>query len=109
MILEVRHLRLIQAIAREGSVTKASESLHLTQSALSHQLREIEDLFGSPLFLRLKKKMLLTQAGDRLLQTAEAVLPQLHQTEEEIRRLGKGESGLLRISTQCNTCYHWLP
>jgi LysR family transcriptional regulator for metE and metH len=109
MILEVRHLRLIQAIAREGGVTKASQHLHLTQSALSHQLREIESFLEAPLFLRLKKKMLLTQAGERLLQTADAVLPQLRQTEEAIYRLAKGEAGLLRISTQCNTCYHWLP
>jgi LysR family transcriptional regulator for metE and metH len=109
MVLEIRHLRMMQAIASQGSVTKASQSLHLTQSALSHQLREIENLIGAPLFLRLKKKMLLTQAGERLLQTANSILPQLHQTEEEIQRLAKGDSGILRISTQCNTCYHWLP
>jgi LysR family transcriptional regulator, regulator for metE and metH len=109
MILEVRHLRLMQAIVCEGSMTKASQALHLTQSALSHQLRELEQIFGGPLFLRFKKKMLLTQAGERLLQSADSVLPELHQTEEEIQRLVKGESGLLRISTQCNTCYHWLP
>ncbi|MCI0603717.1 LysR family transcriptional regulator [bacterium] len=109
MDLEVRHLKLIEAIATEGGMTRAAGRLHLTQSALSHQLKEIEDRLDTPLFLRLKKKMVLTEAGERVLLTARHVLEELSHAEQEVRKIGKGEQGVLRISTQCNTCYHWLP
>ncbi|MCI0414675.1 LysR family transcriptional regulator [bacterium] len=109
MDLEIRHLRLVDAIAREGGITGASKQLYLTQSALSHQLREIEDRLGTPLFLRLRRTMILTEAGKRVLLSARAVLAELQAAEEDVRRLGRGKDGILRISTQCNTCYHWLP
>jgi LysR family transcriptional regulator, regulator for metE and metH len=109
MDLEIRHLRLVDAIAKEGGMTKAAGRLNLTQSALSHQLREIEDRLGTPLFLRLKKKMLLTEAGEKVLSSSQLVLDELRRTEESIHRMASGEEGILRISTQCNTCYHWLP
>jgi LysR family transcriptional regulator for metE and metH len=107
--LEVRHLRLVEAVAREGGLTKAANRLHVTQSALSHQLRDIEDKLGVPLFLRLNKKMLLTQAGERLLSSAPLVLDELKRTEEDLRRIATNREGILRISTECYTCYHWLP
>ena len=109
MDLEVRHLKLIQAIAEEGSVTLAGGRLHLTQSALSHQLRDIETRLGAPLFLRLNKRMVLTPAGELLLKSARGVLDQLERTEEEIRRFGADTEGVLRIAVECYTCYHWLP
>lgn len=107
--LEVRHLKLIAEVAKEGGITKAAARLHLTQSALSHQLRDIEDKLGAPLFLRLNKKMLLTQAGERLLASAPVVLDELKRAEEDIRQIALHREGILRISTQCYTCYHWLP
>jgi LysR family transcriptional regulator, regulator for metE and metH len=107
--LEVRHLRLITAIADQGSVTGAANNLNLTQSALSHQLRDIEDRLGVPLFQRLAKRMILTQAGERLLESARSVLDELDRTENEIRETLKQRHGVLRISTECYTCYHWLP
>jgi len=109
MDLEIRHLKLVEAIAREGIMTKAAARLNLTQSALSHQLREIESRLGTPLFFRLKKKMALTQAGMKVLESSKIVLDQLQNTEDSIRRMVSGQQGILRISTQCNTCYHWLP
>lgn len=109
MDLEIRHLKLIDAISSQGGMTKASKYLHLTQSALSHQLKEIEERLGTPLFLRLKRKMILTEAGEKLLLSAQKVLEELQLTEENLRRFAKGQQGILRISTQCNTCYHWLP
>jgi LysR family transcriptional regulator for metE and metH len=107
--LEVRHLRLIETVAREGGITKAANRLHLTQSALSHQLRDIEEKLGTPLFIRLNKKMLLTQAGERLLTAAPLVLDELRRAEEDIRQIALHREGMLRISTECYTCYHWLP
>ncbi len=109
MAIEVRHLKLIRAVVKEGGITRACSKLHLTQSALSHQLRYIEDQLGTPLFLRVNKKMVLTQAGERLLDSAQIVLDELRRTEDDIRAMASNREGILRISTECYTCYHWLP
>src|SRR5215212_5280684 len=109
MILEVRHLNLVVAVAEERSVTKAGNRLHLTQSAVSHQLKDIEERLGTRLFHRDRKTMVLTAAGERLLETALGVIAQLQRAEEETRDIGAERLGRLRISTQCYTCYKWLP
>jgi LysR family transcriptional regulator for metE and metH len=109
MDLEIKHLRLVSAIARTGSVTRAGDLLNLSQSALSHQLRDIEDRLSVSLFHRVGKRMVLTTAGDTLLRTATQVLDIVGRAEDEIRKAGKSEAGRLRITTQCYTCYHWLP
>jgi LysR family transcriptional regulator, regulator for metE and metH len=108
-VLEIRHLRLVKAITEAGSVTKAGNRLHLTQSALSHQLRDAEKLLGTRLFDRIGKRMVLTHAGERLLGSAQAVLEELDRTEQEIRRDAARPGGVIRLTTQCNTVYHWLP
>ena len=79
--IEVRHLALVTEIADTGSVTRAAERLHLTQSALSHQLRDIESRLATPLFLRLGRRMVLTPAGERVLSSARRVLDDLARTE----------------------------
>ena len=109
MELEVRHLKLVLAVTEEGSVTKAGHRLHLTQSALSHQLRDIEERLGTALFLRINKRMIPTEAGRKLLQTARLVLNQLDIAETEIVQMAQNRLGTLRLSTECYTCYHWLP
>src|SRR5262245_16152530 len=109
MILDTRHLKLIVAISEERSVTRAGERLYLTQSALSHQLRDIEERLGTPLFNRVNKRMILTPAGERLLQSARQVLNELRRAEDDIAQIAAGDHGSLRISTECYTCYHWLP
>lgn len=113
MHLEIRHLKLVAAIAETGSVTRASNRLHLTQSALSHQLRDAEEQLGKRLFERQKGTMTLTTAGERLLKSAQAVLEELERAEKEIRDgndCGNGvDRGRIRLSTECYTVYHWLP
>src|SRR5262245_2446273 len=109
MDLEVRHLRLVSAVADCGSLTRAGDRLHLTQSALSHQLRDIESRLGAALFLRVGKRLVLTPAGERLLASARDVLARLQQTEHDIRQMGPDRAGVLRLTTECYTCYHWLP
>ena len=109
MDLEVRHLQLVTAVADVGSLTRAGDQLHLTQSALSHQLRDIEARLGTALFLRVGKRLVLTPAGERLLESARDLLDRLRQTETAVRDLGKARAGVLRITTECMTCYHWLP
>jgi LysR family transcriptional regulator for metE and metH len=107
MNLEIRHLKLVAAVAETGSLTRAGNRLHLTQSALSHQLRDAEEQLGMPLLERRSGKMILTAAGERLLQTARTVLGELERTE--IQKNGTVTKGLIRMSTQCHTVYHWLP
>src|SRR5262245_9150953 len=107
--LELRHLQLVQAIAEEGSVTRAGLRLHLTQSALSHQLRDAEQRLGVRLFDRIGRRLVLSPAGERLLRCARAVLEELGRAEEELGRDGTGARSLIRLTTQCNTVYHWLP
>ncbi|HEV8371478.1 MAG TPA: LysR family transcriptional regulator [Pyrinomonadaceae bacterium] len=109
MDLELRHLKLIVAVVEEGTVSKAGTRLHLTQSALSHQLRDAEAKLGTPLFLRVNKKMLLTAAGERLLDSAYRVFGDLERAQDDIRQMALSRQGVLRISTECYTCYHWLP
>ncbi len=106
--LEIRHLRLLDAVAEEGSVTGAARRLHTTQSALSHQLKDAEDRLETRLFLRLGKKMVPTPAGEHLLGTARHVLHELLRAEEQVNDLNGG-AGVIRFSTECYTCYHWLP
>jgi LysR family transcriptional regulator for metE and metH len=107
--LEVRHLSLVNEIASTGSVTRAAERLHLTQSALSHQLRDIESRLGIQLFLRLGKKMVLTPPGERVLGAARRVLDEIGRAEEDLKLMSQNGKGVLRLCTQCNTGYHWLP
>jgi LysR family transcriptional regulator, regulator for metE and metH len=107
--LEVRHLKLLAAVAEEGSVTEAGHKLHLTQSALSHQLRDAEERLGTALFLRLGKKMVLTPAGEKLLESARKILDEMRLAETQIEGINGGTRGVVRVSTECYTCYHWLP
>lgn len=107
--MEIRHLKLIKAIVEEGSITKAIDKLHLTQSALSHQLKEAEYQLGTQIFLRQNKKLILTNAGEKLYETANEVLEKLLGTEKEIKQMIFGEFGTIKISTECYSSYHWLP
>ncbi|HYB53393.1 MAG TPA: LysR family transcriptional regulator, partial [Thermoanaerobaculia bacterium] len=109
MSLEIRHLKLLIAVCEEGSLTGAASRLHLTPSALSHQLREAEKALSRPLFHREARRMRLTSAGERLRRSAEAVLAELEAAARDIRETDRQPEGLVRIATECNTCYHWLP
>lgn len=107
--MEIRHLRLIKAIVEEGSITQAMNVLHLSQSALSYQLKEAELQIGTQVFYRRNKKLILTPVGKKLYSTAEKVLKELDMTDAEIKKMVNGEVGIIKISTECYTSYHWLP
>ena len=109
MDLELRHLKLVRAVAALGGLTSAGRELHLTQSALSHQLRDVETRLGTPLFLRVGRRMVLTTAGERLLRSADEILGTLERTEDAIRSLAGGRRGLLRVTTGGYTEFYWLP
>lgn len=107
--LEIRHLKLIQAIAETGSLSAAARGLHLTQSALSHQLKVLEDTVQGALFLRHGKKMVMTESGRRVLSAAQRVLGELTEMGEDLAELNRGEKASIRIATECYTSFHWLP
>lgn len=107
-MLELRHLRTLQAIAETGSLTLAAQRLYLTQSALSHQLRELEERLGVPLIDRGARPLRPTQAGQRLITLAHAVLPQVEAAEREVVDIGRGHAGRLAVAGECHSCLDWL-
>lgn len=109
MNISLQHLRLVDTIVKTGTLTKASSALHLTQSALSHQLKELERELGTSMFKRKGKSMELSEEGKRFLLTAHKVLTELQLLEDDLTNFKNGKTGKLNISTQCYTAYHWLP
>ena len=107
-ILEVRHLRTLVALRDSGSLVRAAQLLSLTQSALSHQIKLLEDRYGQPLFERKSVPPQFTAVGERLLGLADAVLPQVEGAERDIARLVLGQGGQMRIAVECHTCFDWL-
>jgi LysR family transcriptional regulator for metE and metH len=107
-LLELRHLRTLQALRETGSLSRAAELLSLTQSALSHQLRGLEEHYAAALFERKSSPVSFTAPGQRLLRLADTVLPLLAEAERDVMRLVQGAAGSLRIAVECHTCFDWL-
>lgn len=107
--LDSRHLRLVAEVARTESVTRAADRLNVTQSAVSHQLREIEHRLGTVLFIRSGRRMLPSPAGRLLVDAASRVLATIGEVEHRVSQLARNVAGELRLSAHCHTGYHWLP
>src|SRR5882672_2689131 len=107
-LLELRHLKTLLALRDTGNLSRAAQLLSLTQSALSHQLKALEDHYGAALFERKSNPVSFSAAGQRLLRLADAALPLLDEAERDVRRLVSGASGALRIAVECHTCFDWL-
>jgi LysR family transcriptional regulator for metE and metH len=107
-MLEIRHLETLCAIRDAGSLQEASERLHVTQSALSHQLRDLEVRLKTPLLNRRTRPARLTTAGLRILALADEVLPRVKATERELQRLAAGRTGRLHLAIDCHSCFQWL-
>jgi Transcriptional regulator len=108
MVLDVRHLRCITAIDETGNLARAAERLHVTQSALSHQIKGLEQALELPLFLRNSKPLRLTPAGQKVLAFARRVLPEFRDLEDDLKRMAGGETGRLFIAIECHACFEWL-
>ncbi len=108
MHIEFRHLRTIKAIHDEGGLARAAARLNITQSALSHQVKNLEDQAGVELFVRRSKPMKLSAAGMKLLRGAERILPEVAALEAEFAGLVAGRSGRLHIAIECHACFDWL-
>ena len=107
-MLERSHLAIVQEVERLGSLTAAAGALHLTQSALSHSTKKLEQQLGTDIWHREGRSLRLTQAGEYLLAVANRVLPQLALAEGKLRQFAQGERGTLRIGMECHPCYQWL-
>ena len=108
MHIEFRHLRTIKAIHDLGGLARAADVLNMTQSALSHQIKGIEDQAGVELFVRRSKPLRLSSAGMKLLAAAEDILPRVAALEAEFAGLVQGRSGRLHIAIECHACFEWL-
>ena len=108
MMLDRVHLSIVQEVEKQGSLTAAAGVLHVTQSALSHSMKKLEQQLGTDIWLREGRSLRLTQAGQYLLAVANRVLPQLALAEERLRQFAQGERGSLRIGMECHPCYQWL-
>ncbi|MDB6181743.1 LysR family transcriptional regulator [Paracoccus fistulariae] len=108
MHLELRHLRTVHAVHEQGGLARAADVLNITQSALSHQIKALEEQAGVELFVRRAKPMRLSPAGMRLLRLAEQVLPMVAATEAEFKGVEAGRIGRLHIAMECHACFDWL-
>jgi LysR family transcriptional regulator for metE and metH len=108
VMVERIHLHIVQQVEKQGSLTAAAGVLNLTQSALSHSMKKLEQQLGTDVWLREGRSLRLTQAGQYLLAVANRVLPQLEQAESTLRQFAQGERGTLRIGMECHPCYQWL-
>ena len=107
-IIELRHLRTLLALEETGSVSLAAERVFLTQSALSHQIRVLENYFETPLFERKSSPIRFTPAGERLLKLGHELLPKVATAERELIQIVQGDAGELRVAVECHTCFDWL-
>jgi len=107
-MIEIRHLHALVALAETGNLSKAGRRLHLSQPALSHQIKTVEEHLGAPLFVRKSQPLRLTPAGERLLASAYEVLKTLRHCERDLARIAEGGAGQLRIAVECHSCFDWL-
>ncbi|OIQ97857.1 HTH-type transcriptional regulator GltC [mine drainage metagenome] len=107
-MIERIHLAIVREVSRSGTLTSAASTLCLTQSALSHSIKKLEQQVGTEIWVRDGRTLRLTQAGEYLLSVANRVLPQIAQAEERLKQFAQGERGTLRIGMECHPCYQWL-
>ncbi|MDG6778897.1 LysR substrate-binding domain-containing protein [Thiomicrorhabdus sp. zzn3] len=107
-MLEIKHLKTLQALAVHGNLVKTADALFMTQSALSHQIKQLEQSYELTLFERKSNPLVFTPGGKVLLNLADEILPKLQQTERTLKQLASGEQGRLWIGVECHTCFEWL-
>jgi LysR family transcriptional regulator, regulator for metE and metH len=107
-MIEIKHLRTLSTLNNTGSLVEAARQLHLTQSALSHQLKELEGRLNCSLFIRKSRPIRFTVAGVRLLELADSVLPEISSAERDLSRFVSGDAGRLHMAVECHSCFQWL-
>ncbi|MEZ8010218.1 MULTISPECIES: LysR substrate-binding domain-containing protein [Vibrio] len=107
-MIELKHLRTLTTLRDSGSLTATATSLHLTQSALSHQLKDLEARIGGQLFLRKTRPVKFTSEGEILLKLADEIQPQIAKAENELASLKEDVNGRLHMAIECHSCFQWL-
>lgn len=107
-MIEIKHLRTLSVLRDTGSLTATATALHLTQSALSHQLKELESRIGGKLFLRKTRPIKFTSEGAIILKVADEVLPKIARAENDIASLKEDVNGRLHMAIECHSCFQWL-
>jgi len=107
-MIERSHLSILREIERNGTLTAAADRLHLTQSALTHAIKKLEQRTTVKLWNKEGRTLRLTQAGSYLLAVANRLVPQLEYADQVIERFARGEKGVIRIGMECHPCYQWL-
>lgn len=107
-MIELKHLKTLATLRDTGSLTATATSLHLTQSALSHQIKDLEARIGGQLFLRKTRPVRFTSEGEILLTLADQVLPRLARAENELASLKEDVNGRLHMAIECHSCFQWL-
>lgn len=107
-VIELRHLRSLIAIAETGKLSAAAARMHRTQSALSHQVRSLEEHYGVALFQRTSAGLRYTPAGQRLLRLARETMLAVTEADRDLARLQGDSRGELRVALECHTCFDWL-
>lgn len=107
--MELKYFRLVKTIAEEGSLVGSSEKLFLTQSALSHQLRDLEERLGFKVFYRTRKKWTLTEEGAELYKLANQLFQAIDDGFSNIEQIREGSKGTIRLSTECYSFYQGVP
>src|SRR5260221_12530160 len=104
----MRHLRSLVALAETGTVSRAADRVHLTQSALSHQLKALESHYGAAVVKRHGQSVKLTESGQRLVALARSVMGEVQNAERDLAKLSRTPARTLRIALECHTCFDWL-
>lgn len=107
-MIELKHLRTLTTLRDSGSLTATATSLHLTQSALSHQLKDLEARIGGQLFLRKTRPVKFTSEGEILLKLADEIQPRIAKAENELASLKEDVNGRLHMAIECHSCFQWL-
>ena len=107
-MLELRHLQTLTALRAHGSLATAADELHVTASAVSHQLKELENYYDISLVNRRTRPLTFTPAGKTVLALADNILPQVTRTKANLKRLAYGQAGRLRLASECHSCFDWL-
>ncbi len=106
--MEIKYFRLIKTIEEEGSIANSADKLFLTQSALSHQLRELEERLGFKVFHRKRNRWQLTEEGAELYTLGNSILSSIEKGFQNIEQLRRGSVGTVKVSTECYSFYQGL-
>ena len=107
-MLELRHLKTLVALAETGNLSKAGRRMNLSQPAVSHQVRGIEETYEIELFERKSDPLKLTAAGQLLVELAYDITRRIQNGERDLARIAQGQAGELRIAVECHSCFDWL-